>query len=345
MNQKSNSKKEISKKKVFISRKIHSPAFSMLKKNFQVKVYQKDQIITKKELIAGVKDCDALLCLLTDKIDKEIIDASPHLKVISNYAVGFDNIDVEYATKKGIVVGHTPSQEVVNAVAEHTFTLILSLAKLIRKDELWVRENKWSGWDPMLLLGEEIKGKTLGIIGLGRIGSGVVQRAHCLGMQILYHDVIRNKKFERKYHAKFIPIDEVLKRSDFVSLHTPLLKETFHLIGRKELGLMKKTAYLINTARGEVIDEKALITALQHKKIAGAGLDVFEKSPQVDKRLIKMDNVVLTPHTASATIEVRKQMSIDAANNIIAVLQGKKAPKTVNPEVYKKRKKFLFFSK
>lgn len=321
------------KPKVFITRKIPDPALPLLKKHFQVKVYPHDKIIQKHELLKGVKWCDALLCLLTDKINKEVINANPNLKVISNYAVGYNNIDVKYATKKGIPVCNTPSQEVVDAVAEHALALLFGVAKLIHKCEKHVRECKWSGWDPMLLLGEQIKGKTLGVIGLGRIGYGVAERALALGMKVCYNDAYRNKKAEKK-GIKYVSLRTLLKTSDFVSLHCPLLPSTYHLIGKKELALMKKTAYLINTARGPVVDEKALIEALEKKKIKGAGLDVFEKKPKVNAKLRKMDNVILTPHTASGTIEVRRQMSKDAAENIINVLKGKKAKKTVNKEVY-----------
>ncbi|MEW5896330.1 MAG: D-glycerate dehydrogenase [Nanoarchaeota archaeon] len=325
----------MSKAKVFVSRKIPSDALSLLKRHFFVRVYTKDQAIPKKELLKGVKWCDALLCMLTEKINKEIIDANPDLKVISNYAVGYDNIDLEYATKKGIPVCNTPNQEVVNAVAEHTFALMLSLAKHLHESDEHIRKHKWKTWSPELFLGEQVKGKILGIIGLGRIGCGVAERAaHGLGMNTLYYDVIRNSKFEKEFKAKYVSLSTLLKKADFITLHVPLLPSTRHLIGRKQLAMMKKTAYLINTSRGPVIDEKALIYALKNRQIGGAGLDVYEKEPNVDPELTKLKNVILTPHTASATIEVRRQMSLDAAENIIAVLSGRKAPKTVNPQVY-----------
>lgn len=324
--------------KVFITRKIPEPAILLLKKHFQVRVYSKDQKIPRQELLKGVKWCDALLCILTEKIDKGVIDANPNLKVISNYAVGFNNIDVKYATKKGIPVCNTPSQEVVDAVAEHTFALLLGIAKRIHEDEIHVRKHKWKTWAPQILLGTQVKGKTLGIVGLGRIGAGVAERAgRGMGMKVVYYDVIKNSKFERKYNAKRVSLNTLLKRSDFVTIHVPLLPSTKHLIGGKELRMMKKTAYLINTSRGPVVDEKALVNALKNKKIAGAGLDVFENEPSKNHTLHKLDNCILTPHTASATIEVRKQMSKDAAESIIAVLRGKKAKKTVNPEVYSKK--------
>lgn len=327
----------MAKKKVFVSRQIPGDAIPLLKKHFNVKVYPKDEKIPRKELLKGVKWCDALLCILTEKIDKEIIDANPNLKVISNYAVGFNNVDVKYATKKGIPVCNTPSQQVVDAVAEHTFALLLGLAKRLHEDEIHVRKHKWKSWAPKLLLGIQVKDKTIGIVGLGRIGSGVAERARCMGLKVIYHDVRRDKKFEKKYKAKKAPMKSLLKQADFVTLHVPLLPSTKHLISSKELKLMKKTAYLINTSRGPVVDEKALVKALKKKQIAGAGLDVHETEPSKDHPLHKMNNCILTPHVASATVEVRQQMGLDAAQSIIAILKGKKSKKTVNPEVYKKK--------
>ena len=223
------------KQKVFITRSIPGDAIKILKKYFTVKVYPKDQIIPKKELIKGVKWCDALLCILTEKIDKEIIDANPNLKVISNYAVGYNNVDVKYATKKGIPVCNTPSQEVVDAVAEHTFALMMGLAKRFHEDEQYVRKHKWHSWAPSLLLGTQIKGKTLGIVGLGRIGRGVAKRAACLGMRVIYHDVYKDAKFEKKIGAKKVSFNTLLKTADFVTLHVNLTKKTHHLISTKEI--------------------------------------------------------------------------------------------------------------
>ena len=322
------------KQKVFITRKIPGSAITQLKKHFTVKVYPKDQKIPRADLLKGVKWCDALLCILTEKIDKEVIDANPNLKVISNYAVGYNNIDVAYATMKGIPVCNTPSQEVVDAVAEHTLALLLSIAKRVHEDEIYVREHKWKSWAPKLLLGTQVKGKTLGIIGLGRIGKGVAERAgHGLGMKVLYYDVRKDAKFEKKYKAKKVSLITLLKKSDFITLHVNLNKSTHHLIGKKQLALMKPTSYIINTSRGPVIDEKALTKALKKKSIAGAGLDVYETEPNRNSILHKLTNCILTPHTASATVEVRTQMSKDASNNIIAILKKRGKPKIVNPEV------------
>lgn len=323
--------------KVFVTRKIPGSAIHLLKKQFQVRVYPKDEIISRKELLTGVKWCDALLCLLTDNIDREVIDANPNLKVISNYAVGYDNIDVKYATEKLIPVCNTPSQQVVDAVAEHTFALILAVAKRLHEDEEYVREHQWKSWAPKLLLGTQLVDKTIGIIGLGKIGSGVARRVSCMGMKVIYYDVQRNKKFEQEFRAKYFYLNRLLKQADFITLHVPLLKSTRHLISTKQFRMMKKTAYLINTSRGPVVDEKALTRALNEGWIRGAGLDVYETEPSKNHPLHKLRNCILTPHVASATVEVREQMGKDTVESIISILNGKRSEKTVNPEVYAKR--------
>ena len=325
------------KLRVFITRKIPESGIKLLQKSCHIKIYQKDQVMPKKELIKEVKQCDALLCLLTDKIDKEIIDANPKLKIISNYAIGFNNIDVAYATKKRIPVTNTPGRAIVDAVAEHTFALIFAVTKRIVEADRFMRAGKYKTWEPLLLLGMELVGKTIGIVGLGRIGSGVAQRAKAMGMKVVYYDVKRNVDFEGEFNAQYLSLNDLLKSADVVSVHVPLLPTTTHLIGKKKLSLMKKTAYLINTSRGPVIDEKALVQALKQKKIAGAGLDVYEFEPKLTTGLTKLQNVVLTPHIASATIEARSEMALDAAENILAVLRGKKPKMLVNKEVYGKK--------
>lgn len=322
--------------RVFITRKIPNTGIKLFQKSCQVKIYPKDQVIPKKELIKEVKKCDVLLCLLTDKIDQEIIDANPQLKIISNYAIGFNNIDVAYATKKGIPVTNTPGRAIVDAVAEHTVALMFAITKRICEADQFTRQGKYRGWEPQLLLGMELVGKTIGIVGLGRIGSGVAQRARAMEMKVIYYDVRRNEQFEQEFQAQYCTLPQLLKVADVVSLHVPLLPATTHLIGKKELSLMKKTAYLINTSRGPVIDEKALVQALQKKQIAGAGIDVYEFEPKLAPGLATLLNVILTPHIASATIEARSEMSIDAAENILAVLRGQKPKMLVNPEVYGK---------
>jgi glyoxylate reductase len=319
------------KKKVFVTRKMPESGLNLLRKKYDVRVWNKDTIISRRALLKGVKWCDALLCLLTDTIDTKIIDANPNLKIIANYAVGYNNIDVTYAKSKNIPVTNTPGV-LTTAVAEHALSLLTSIARRIPESDTFVRKGKYQGWAPMLLLGAQLQGKTLGIVGAGRIGSAVGERAYKgFGMKIVYFNRSKNKDIEKVTKAKRKKtLKELLQVADFVSVHVPLIKQTIHLIGKKELKVMKTTAYLINTSRGAVIDEKALVHALKSKEIAGAALDVFENEPKLSKGLIKLSNVILTPHTASATIEARQAMSTIAAKNIIAVLSGKKPKNKVN---------------
>lgn len=320
--------------KVFITRLIPDQGIKLLKKhkNFQVKVSPHDRVLKKAELKKAVRGCDAILSLLTDWIDGEIMDAAgPQLKIIANYAVGFDNIDLKAAKKRGIIVANAPCPEISESVAEHTFALMIALAHRIVEADKFTRAEKYKGWEPLLLLGEDLKGKILGIIGLGRIGQNVARIAvKGFGMKVLYFDVQRNPQFEKEFHARYFPLNSILPRADFLTLHIPLLRITRHLIGPKQFKLMKKTVYLINTSRGPVVDEKALLLALTKKQIAGAALDVYECEPLIDCDLTdnlalkKFFNVILTPHTASATVETRQAMGVMAAKNIIAVLGGKK---------------------
>lgn len=321
--------------KVFITRQIPDQGIKMLqKKKYKLEIYPKNQIIPRSELLKKVKNVDALLSLLTDKIDEELFEAAgPRLKVVANYAVGFDNIDLEAAKKHKVLVTNTPAPEVTETVAEHTFALIITLAHRIVEADKFARAGKYQGWNPNLLLGSDVYGKTLGIIGMGRIGFALAQRAvKGFKMKVLYHDIKPNLDFEKEYNSKLTDLPTLLKQSDFVSLHVPLLPSTRHLMSREQFKLMKPTAYLINTSRGPIVDEKALLVALKKKQIAGAGLDVFECEPLIDcdisdnLALKNFDNVILTPHIASASIETRQAMSRLAAENIIAALEGKTPP-------------------
>jgi glyoxylate reductase len=293
--------------------------------------------LAKREIIKMGKGSDALLCLLTDMIDGEIMDGiGKQLKIIANYAVGFNNINLEDAKKRGIMVTNTPVPEMSESVAEHTFALLMALAKRIVEADKFTRAKKFQGWSPTLFLGTDIINKVLGIVGLGAIGKRVAQMATgSFKMKVLYYDVKRDEDFEKEYGAKFASMEELLKNSDFVTLHVPLLPSTKYLINDKQLAMMKKTAYLINTSRGPIVREKALLKALKAKKIAGAALDVFECEPAIDcdlsdkLELRKMESVVITPHTASATNETRSAMSVCAAHNIIAVSKGKTPPNLI----------------
>lgn len=325
---------ENNKSKIFITRKIPDSGINKLKeKGYEIEISPFDKVLTKEELILAIKDknFDALLCLLTDKIDKEIIDAAgANLKIIANYAVGFDNIDVKYAKEKRILITNTPDV-LTNTVAEHTFALMLTISHRIAEADKFVREGKYQGWAPELLLGSDLFGKTIGIVGLGRIGARVAYQAvRGFDAKIIYHDVKRNENFEKEFSATYKEkLEDLLKEADYVTLHVPLLPSTRHLINGEKLELMKSTAYLINTSRGPIIDEKALVEALEKNVIKGAALDVFENEPNLTPGLIDLPNVVLTPHIASATYETRSKMSALAAENIIAALEGKTPPNLV----------------
>ncbi len=297
---------------------------------YEVIINPEDRVLTKEELAGFIKgqNYDAVLCLLTDKIDADILEASrPTIKIFANCAVGFDNIDVDAAKRMGIIITNTPDI-LTDTVAEHTFALMLSIAHRVVEADKFVRAGKYEGWAPMLLLGDNLSQKTLGIIGLGRIGSRVAFHAvNGFGMKVIYHDVQRNEEFEKTYNAVFSEkIDDLLRQADFVSLHVPLISQTHHLISEPQLKLMKPTAYLVNTSRGPVIDEAALAAALSAKIIRGAALDVFEFEPKVTPGLLNLDNVILTPHIASATEETRAKMSELAATNIIETLDGRTPP-------------------
>ena len=319
--------------RILVTRTIPSAGLELLKAaKHRIDLYEEDRVIPKKELLRRIKDADAVLCLLTDQIDAEILRAAgPQLKIVANYAVGFDNIDLAAAQKQGVIVTNTPVPEMSEAVADHTLALILGLAHRIVEGDRYARAKKYRGWSPDLLVGTDVAQKTIGIIGLGRIGTAVAERAaKGFRMNCVYHSVHREPSFEKKYGATFASLEDLLQTADFVTLHVPLLPSTRHLLSSAEFALMKKTAFVINTSRGPVVDEKALLRALKTKRIAGAALDVFECEPAIDCDLTDklelgaLENTILTPHIASATKETRVAMSICAAQNILAVLSGKK---------------------
>ena len=319
-------------RKVYITTKIPDLASRQLsKKGYHVDVNEKGRELNRHELMDVFSKYDAVITTVNNKVDDEIIDAaSVNLKIIANYAVGFDNIDVLHAKRHGIVVTNTPGVA-GESVAEHTFALILACAKKLLAADKFVRLGKFHKWDPLGFLGPQLWGMTIGIVGLGRIGTYVGNIAYGgFKMKILYHDVVRSEDFEMLTEAKFCRLEALLKEADIVTIHVPLLPSTHHLIGRTELSLMKPGAILINTSRGPVVDEKALISALSSKKIAAAGLDVFEHEPSIGHELTTLSNVVLTPHIASATLETRDLMAKLAAENVIAVFEGKNPPGLVS---------------
>lgn len=317
----------MSKSLVYISRKIPKDGLEELYKHCQVKMQSKRTPPNRREFLANVKKADALITSLVEKVDAEVFKANSNLKVVVNYAVGFDNIDTSVAQKYHVPVANAPG-DFAEAVAEQAMALLLAVSKRMVEGDRFVRAGKYKFWDPLLLLGNDVRGKTLGIIGVGRIGSGLVKIASGgFGMKIIYHDVIKNQAMEKEFGAKAVALDELLRQADFVSLHVPLLPSTRHLIGPKELSKMKATAILINTARGPVLDERALVKALRAKTIAGAGLDVYEFEPKLVPGLAKLDNVALTPHTASATHAARAQMAQIASENVLDVLIRGRRPR------------------
>ena len=324
---------------VFVTRPIPDPGIPMLKEVCRVTLRESSRIPSREELLEGIRDRDAILCLLTDKIDREVIDAAgERLKVISNYAVGFDNIDVDYATEKGIIVTNTPGV-LTETTADLAWSLLMCAARRIVEADQFTRAGKYHGWDPMLLLGYDVHGRTLGIIGFGRIGRAVARRARGFNMKIIYYDAFRiPEDQERELGVEFRPLEELLETADFVTIHTPLTRETYHMIDENALKRMKKTAVLVNTARGPIIDEAALVRALREGWIAYAALDVFEHEPELTPGLAALENVVLTPHIGSASHATRAKMAELAAQNILAVIEGQKPPHFVNPDVWERRR-------
>jgi glyoxylate reductase len=322
---------------VYVTLKIPEEELNLLGSLCDFEINDKETSPSKQEIIKKIKDKHGLLCSLMEKIDKEIISFGPKLKVISSISVGFNHIDVQEATKKGIYVTNTPGI-LTNATADFAWALIMSSARRIAEADKYVRDKKWIiPWGLTMFLGSEIYGRTLGIIGLGRIGSGVAERAKGFNMKLIYYDVIRaQKEKEENLGIEFVSLEKLLKESDFISVHVPLAPETQNLISHNEFKMMKSTAHLINTSRGPVVDEDALIYALRNRTIAGAGLDVFDNEPiDADNPLMEIDNVTIAPHIASATRESRHGMAKMATENLLDVFKGVQPPQLVNPDVMK----------
>lgn len=323
------------KPRILVTRQLPQKAMKLLEENFNVECNPNDRVLTREELLESVKGKQGLLPLLTDAIDGEVMDAAgPELRVVANYAVGYNNIDVAAATARKIAVTNTPGV-LTETTADLTMGLLFAVARRIVEADTFARAGKYQSWAPLLLVGADIHGKTLGIIGFGRIGLAVARRAAGFDMRVLYHDLHRAETaVEKQVNVQYVNKETLLNASDFVSIHVSLSPETLHMIGSEELSSMKSTAFIINTSRGEVIDEDALVAALRAKKIAGAGLDVFEHEPKIHPELVKMDNVVILPHIGSASIETRTQMGLVAAKNMIAALRGDVPPNCLNPEIY-----------
>ena len=319
------------KPKVLITRMLPQPALDIVFKHCDVDLNRRDVRYTKQQLLRRLKRKAGMICLLTDAIDAAVLRSNPHLKVVSNVAVGIDNIDLRAATKHGIMVTNTPGV-LTETTAEFAWALLMAAARRVVEGDRFVRAGKWKEWMLMGFLGRDLFGKTLGICGLGRIGSAVARRARGFNMRIAYTQRHRNEAKERELDATYVDKTTLLKESDFVVLVLPLTPETRHYIGPKELKGMKATAILVNVARGPIVDEKALVHALKTKTIAGAGLDVFEREPKVQRGLLRLPNVVLAPHIASASMETRTRMACMAAENCVAALTGQRPPNLVNPE-------------
>ncbi|MCX7683124.1 MAG: D-glycerate dehydrogenase [Anaerolineae bacterium] len=319
---------------VYVTRRIPEAGLRLIQEVCDVHIWEGEMPPPKEVLVREVAHCEGLLSLVTDPVDAEVIAAGGRLRVISQYAVGVDNIDVQAATARGIPVGHTPGV-LTEATADLTFALLLSAARRIVEGVDTVRSGKWRTWEPLGLLGNDVWGATLGIVGLGRIGAAVARRARGFAMHILYYDITRKPELERELSVAYAPLPELLARSDFVSLHCPLLPETYHLIDEQALRRMKPTAMLINAARGPVVDTGALTRALQEKWIAAAALDVTDPEPlPPDHPLVSLPNCTIVPHLGSATITTRERMALIAAENLLAGLRGERLPHCVNPEVY-----------
>src|SRR6266704_4089769 len=327
----------VAKPSILISRLLPEEALAHARSRAAVDVHEADKPLERSELVARLRGRQGLVCLITDTIDVRLLDACPGLKVVSNVAVGFNNIDVAAATQRGVVVTNTPDV-LTETTADFAWTLLMATARRLVEADLYVREGKFTQWEFMLLLGGDIHGKTLGIVGFGRIGRAMARRAQGFGMRVLYQDAVAaDPAAERELRATRTDTATLLRESDFVSIHTPLLPDTRHLINAQSLRTMKKTAYLVNASRGPVVDEAALAQALKEGRIAGAGIDVFEEEPKVHPDLMGLSNVVLAPHIASASSDTRIKMAALAVDNCLAVLEGQTPPTPVNPEVLGKR--------
>ncbi|HET8578391.1 MAG TPA: D-glycerate dehydrogenase [Methylomirabilota bacterium] len=327
----------MAKPHILISRIIPEAALQLARSRAEVDAFVEDRPMPRADLLARLKGRQGLICVISEAIDEELLSACPELRVVSNVAVGYNNVDVAAATKRGVVVTNTPDV-LTDTTADFAWALLMATARRTVEADRFVREGRWKQWEMMLLLGGDIHGKTLGIVGFGRIGRAMARRALGFSMRVLYQDAMpADLATEREFRATRVDLATLLKRSDFVTLHTPLLPETRHLINAQTLQTMKKTAFLINASRGPVVDEAALVQALKEGWIAGAGLDVFEEEPKVHPGLIGLPNVVLAPHIASASHDTRLKMAELAVENCLAVLEGKTPPTPVNPEVLKAR--------
>jgi lactate dehydrogenase-like 2-hydroxyacid dehydrogenase len=322
----------LSKPKVLATRPLFPAARNILDDEFEVECWTNPEPIPRDELLKRVADKEALVCLLADKVDEELLNAAPNLRIAATVSVGFDNIDVEACTKHNVVATNTPGV-LDDTTADFAWALLMAIARRVLEADACLRSSGWPNWDLDQFLSSDVWGKTLGIIGFGRIGRCLARRSYGFNMRVLYHDAVRAPmNVEEQLRAEYVDLEKLLRDSDFVSVHVPLLPTTHHLISKDTLSKMRPTAYLINTSRGPVVDEAALVDALQEKKIAGAALDVFENEPQIHPGLLDRKDVILTPHIASASVATRTKMAVMAANNLVARFKGKKPPNALNAD-------------
>ena len=327
------------KPRVFLCSRIPEEAERHLRARCRLEVYPGEDLIGRRRLLRAVRGAEGLIPTVTDRIDAGVMDAAPRLRVIANFGVGFNNIDVGAATARGLPVTNTP-EVLTEATADLAFALILAASRRLGEGERCVRAGRWKGWKPTQLLGRDVHGKTLGVLGMGRIGQAIARRARGFAMKVLYSDARRAPaRVERELGARYVPLGSLLRRADILTLHAPLTPETRHLIGAAELRRMKRTAVLVNAARGPIVDERALAAALRSGRIAAAGLDVYEEEPSVPPALLGLENVVLLPHLGSATLETRTAMGLLAARNCLAALAGRRPSSLVNPEVWPRRRR------
>jgi len=319
-----------------VTRRLPQPALDIIRPIADFTLWDREDVPPAREvLLREVTQVDGLLSLLTDRIDGEVMDAAPRLRVVSNFAVGFDNIDIPAATKRRIVVTNTP-EVLTETVADFAFCLMLAASRRLVEGDRYARDGKWKTWEPLLLAGQDMYRATLGLIGLGRIGSAVARRAKGFEMRVMYYDPFRREDLEQSLQIEYRPFSDVVRQADFISVHVPLSEQTRHLIGRDQFSMMKPTAVFVNTSRGPVVDQQALAEALAARRIFAAGIDVFEREPvPTDDPLLAQGNAIVAPHIASASIPTRIRMATLAAENLVAVLQGKRPPNPVNPEVLK----------
>jgi lactate dehydrogenase-like 2-hydroxyacid dehydrogenase len=322
----------LSKPKVLATSPLFPAARNILDDEFEVEYWSNPERIPRDELLKRIAGKEALVCLLAEKVNDELLNAAHHLKIASTVSVDFDNIDVEACTKHNVVATNTPGV-LDDTTADFAWALLMAIARRVLEADAVLRSNGWPNWDLDQFLSSDVWGKTLGIIGFGRIGRCVARRSYGFNMRVLYHDTVRAPmNVEEQLRAEYVDLDKLLRDSDFVSLHVPLLPATHHLISKDTLAKMRPTTYLVNTSRGPVVDEAALVEALQEKKIAGAALDVFENEPDVHPGLLGRKDVVLTPHIASASVATRTKMAVMAANNVVACFKGKKPPNALNAD-------------